>query len=485
MARRLLFRLVRLIVLAAILAVAIVQMVRVHEAVTGPPLAAWHTFVPDEPSAGAIDRFDWASWVAAEDALRGEVREHLVGSLEPEDEVPENRFFAGSPLNPHNFPFDWNRSFALAPEGEPRGAVVLLHGLTDAPFSLRHLAEFYRDRGFVAVAARMPGHGTVPGGLTKADWPEWLATTRLAVREARRLAGGDNPLHIIGYSNGGALAVKYALDAIEDERLDRVDRLVLISPMIGVTGFARFAGLAGWPAVFPGFVRAAWLNTMVEFNPFKYNSFPVNAARQTHLLTRALQRQIDRMERNGRLAEIPPILTFQSLVDATVSTRAVIDALYDKLPENGSEFVVYDLNRSAFVGPLIRSATAELLQHLLPPAVRNFSYTVITNPGTDNPSMVAVRTAAGSGVAETEPFDAVFPRDIYSLSHVALPFPPSDGLYGDDPDPLDNFGINLGTLSTRGETGVLTTGMETLTRISFNPFFGDMLERIDAVVEPR
>jgi hypothetical protein len=168
-----------------------------------------------------------------------------------------------------------------------------------------------------------------------------------------------------------------------------------------------------------------------------------------------------------------------------VSTRAVIDALYDKLPENGSEFVVYDLNRSAFVGPLIRSATAELLQHLLPPAVRNFSYTVITNAETDNPRMVAVRTAAGSGVAETEPFDAVFPRDIYSLSHVALPFPPSDGLYGGDPDPLDNFGINLGTLSTRGETGVLTTGMETLTRISFNPFFGDMLERIDAVIEPR
>jgi hypothetical protein len=95
---------------------------------------------------------------------------------------------------------------------------------------------------------------------------------------------------------------------------------------------------------------------------------------------------------------------------------------------------------------------------------------------------VAVRTAAEAGVAETVPFDAVFPRDIYSLSHVALPFPPSDGLYGGDPDPLDNFGINLGTLSVRGESGVLSTGMETLTRISFNPFFDDMLDRIGAVV---
>ncbi len=482
MARRLLFRLVRLVVLATLMAIVIVQVVRVHEAVTGPPLAAWHTFVPDEPSAGEIDGMDWAEWIAAEDRLRVEVRDHLAGALDPEDKVPENRFFAGSPLNPMNFSVDWNRSFILEPEGAPRGAAVFLHGLTDAPFSLRHLAEFYRDRGFVAVAMRMPGHGTVPGGLTRADWPEWLAATRLAVREARRRAGGDNPLHIIGYSNGGALAVKYALDAVEDERLDRADRLVLISPMIGVTGFARFAGLAGWPAVIPGFVRAAWLNTMVEFNPFKYNSFPVNAARQTHLLTRALQQQIDRMERNGRLAELPPILTFQSLVDATVSTRAVIDALYDKLPDNGSEFVVYDVNRSTVVAPLIRSATSELLGHLLPPAVRNFSYTVITNAGSGDPRMVAVRTAAGAGEAETLAIDADYPRDIYSLSHVALPFPPSDGLYGGDPDPLDDFGINLGTVSVRGESGVLSTGMETLTRITFNPFFDDMLGRIGAVV---
>ena len=41
--------------------------------------------------------------------------------------------------------------------------------------------------------------------------------------------------------------MKYALDAIEDPTLARPDRIVLISPMIGITAFARFAGfrLAG------------------------------------------------------------------------------------------------------------------------------------------------------------------------------------------------------------------------------------------------
>ena len=37
------------------------------------------------------------------------------------------------------------------------------------------------------------------------------------------------------------------------------------------------------------FASAAWLDTMPEFNPFKYNSFPVNGARQSYRLTDALQ----------------------------------------------------------------------------------------------------------------------------------------------------------------------------------------------------
>ena len=48
------------------------------------------------------------------------------------------------------------------------------------------------------------------GALTAVDWETWLAATRLAVREATRLAGADVPLHLVGYSNGGALALKYA-----------------------------------------------------------------------------------------------------------------------------------------------------------------------------------------------------------------------------------------------------------------------------------
>ncbi len=94
------------------------------------------------------------------------------------------------------------------------------------------------------VVPRLPGHGTAPGSLTAVNWGSWMATTRLAMR----LAGSPLPLHMVGYSNGGALAMKYALESLGGSALTRPQQIVLLSPMVGVNGYARFAGIAGWPA---------------------------------------------------------------------------------------------------------------------------------------------------------------------------------------------------------------------------------------------
>jgi alpha-beta hydrolase superfamily lysophospholipase len=64
--------------------------------------------------------------------------------------------------------------------------------------------------------------------------------------------------------------------------------------MIGITSLARFAGIVRLAGRLPAFDKAAWLGIVPEFNPFKYNSFPVNGARQSSLVARRLQAQIDR-----------------------------------------------------------------------------------------------------------------------------------------------------------------------------------------------
>ena len=453
--------------------------VRVFDSQRGPTLEPWHTVVPKELTAEEIADIDWQRYLEAEDAALEEVRARVTRRLDTKDRVPANRYFEDSPVYPGRFAKDWNRSFVLEPEGPPQGAVVLLHGLTDSPYSMRQVARRYRDRGFVAIVPRLPGHGTVPAGLSKVHWEDWAAATRLAVREAMRRAGAGRPLHVVGYSNGGALAVKYALDAIEEPGLTRPTRIVLISPMIGVTEMARFAGFAGLPAIFPPFAKAAWLGIVPEFNPFKYNSFPVNGARQSSLLTRALQPRIARLAREGRLAGLPPILTFQSATDFTVSTSAIVTALYAHLPANGSELVLYDLNRHTKFGPLLRPGKETLVERLLPDAPRHYRTTVVSNAGTGSYDVTERIIEAGATAESVRPLGLRYPNDVFSLSHVALPFPEDDPVYGAAPDPAEDFGVQLGAMALRGERGTLVVSLDALGRTSWNPFFPYQLERIE------
>ncbi len=460
-----------------------VLAVRAWDKQRGPPLQPWHTHAPSELAGSRLRDADWAAWIAAEDAAFADVRANVTATLGETERNPANRYYEGSPLYPGRFARDWNRSYVLEPDAPPAGVVVLLHGLTDSPYSLRHVAEHYRERGWLALGIRLPGHGTVPAALARVDWQDWMAATRLAVREARRRAAPGVPFHLVGYSNGGALAVKYALAALDDASLPMPDRIVLLSPMIGVTAFARFAGVLGWPAVIPAFAKTAWLGIEPEYNPFKYNSFPVNGARQSSLLARALQAQVLHAAGEGRLAGLPPILTFQSVVDATVSVDAVLAGLYAHLPANGSELVLFDINRQSRFALVLRAESAGALARLLPAEPRRYRSTVITNAGADSSEAVERVTEPGDVSARSSAIRLAYPAGVFSLSHVAVPFPLDDGLYGLEPDPADDFGIRLGALAVRGERGVLVTSQEALTRLQSNPFFPYLLRRIDQGID--
>ncbi|MET3353012.1 UNVERIFIED_ORG: alpha-beta hydrolase superfamily lysophospholipase [Xanthobacter viscosus] len=477
-------RAVKLFALLVAVVVLTIFVVRAVDSQRGPPLEPWHTFVPPELSRGALAKADLAQYLEAEGKAFAAVQAKVTQKLPPSDRVRFNRYYDASPIYPGRFAQDFNRTYVLEPKGAPEGAAVFLHGLTDSPYSHRHLAKLYADHGFVAIVLRLPGHGTVPGALTETDYEDWIAATRLAMREARRRVGPDKPVHIVGYSNGGALALMHALDALDDPSLVAPSRIVLMSPMVGVTEFARFAGLAGLPAIFPAFAKAAWLNLIPEFNPFKYNSFPVHAARQSFLLTQALQANIVRHSRTGRLSGLAPVLTFQSVLDHTVSTRAVIDELHARLDDNGSELVLFDINRGGQFEELLTVNAGTALSRLLPPAPRRFRTAVIANASTTTEAMEVRETLANATEETTRPLSVSYPGDVYSLSHVAIPFPLSDGLYGLEPDLSDTFGIRLGDIAARGEFGSLVVGMDMLVRMSSNPFFPYLAERVAAGLPP-
>jgi len=293
------------------------------------------------------------------------------------------------------------------------------------------------------------------------------------------------PLTVVGYSNGGALAVKYALDALEEPALPCADRLVLISPMIGVSPLAGLARLVGALGVVPYFEKTKWLDVIPEYNPFKFNSFPTHAAVQTAVLTRTLHGQIDRLAADGRLGRMPPVLTFQSLVDATVDAQAVVTRFYDKLPRNGSELVVFDINRLAGLDAFMRPSDRELLNRLMQRRERTFRLTVMTNLNHASLDVVARSGDPGSSDVTETPTNLAWPPDTFSLSHIALPFSPDDPVYGRSPDESLGRIVRLGLLSPRGERAVLVAPIDVLMRVSSNPFYSYLEEATRKWVERR
>lgn len=103
----------------------------------------------------------------------------------------------------------------------------------------------------------------------------------------------------------------------------------------------------------------------------------------------------------------------------------------------------------------------------------------MTNATAHTLQTVARTTLAQDREEHRYPLHLAWPADMYSLSHVAVPFPLSDSLYGREPDEKNRYGISLGTISLRGETGTLSVGLETLMRVTSNPFFPWMMTRVD------
>ncbi len=193
-----------------------------------PDLGPWHLADLDEEFTTRSDVNDLEGYLALEDRLFEQLDTLVYGETEPATPTTLNRYQRGSLADPARWSTDWNRTFIL-PQPAPRAVVLLLHGLSDAPYSLRSLGQAFHGAGVHVVGLRIPGHGTAPSGLVEVRWQDMAAATALALRD---LAGQfpDRPLYVVGYSNGAALALNATLDALDDGALPLPDRLVLIAP---------------------------------------------------------------------------------------------------------------------------------------------------------------------------------------------------------------------------------------------------------------
>jgi alpha-beta hydrolase superfamily lysophospholipase len=258
----------------------------------GQPLEPWHTErLSEEYTAKMADEVvTFADYLALEERVFQELYDEVYTEVPTGPEFALVRYSSGSLSDPRTRTPDYNRTFEL-PVDAPRGGVLLLHGLTDSPYSLRALGETLHEQGFWVVGLRLPGHGTAPSGLKYVRWQDMASATQLAFQHLVD-AMGDKPVHVAGYSNGATLALDLSLEALDDPARPMPASLILVSPSIGITAAAALAGPTASLGRVPGFSRVGWAQTTPEFDPYKYNSFPVNGGAQVHRLTRSVASRI-------------------------------------------------------------------------------------------------------------------------------------------------------------------------------------------------
>ena len=435
-----------------------------------PELQAWHRIQLDEefhvssPNAPA----SFTDYLALEDRLIKQVRARVLDNAEAADTWQLSRYNPQSIVSRLALETPYNRSYELAPPGTPRGSVLLVHGLSDSPYSMRSLAETLLAQGYYVVVLRMPGHGTLPSGLLDVKWQDWYGAVALAAKHAAARGGEGKPFVAGGHSTGAALLTLYSLRSLTDTSLPRPTDLHLVSAAIGISPFAVLTNLLSGLSFIPGFEKSRWLDVFPEYDPYKYNSFPVNAANQIYKLTHVVQDTLDSLSAE-QLGTMPRVHMYQSIVDSTVTSTEVIRGLLARLPAGGHELIAFDINRSAAIENLIAPRLRDDIEHLRTGS-QPFRVTLIANHDNTTRSVCAYVREAGSEQVTVRELPLEWPAGVFSVGHVSLPFPIDDPVYGLTPS-SGGTSYNLSAVAGKGESGALVVGLGTFARLRSNPFF--------------
>ncbi|MGP4011937.1 alpha/beta hydrolase [Streptomyces sp. 4N124] len=111
--------------------------------------------------------------------------------------------------------------------------VLLCHGFTGSPQSLRPWAGYLAERGLTVSLPLLPGHGTRWEDMQLTGWQDWYAEVD---RELRALRERCTQVFVAGLSMGGALALRLAA-----KHGDAISGVVVVNPANKVHGLTAYA----------------------------------------------------------------------------------------------------------------------------------------------------------------------------------------------------------------------------------------------------
>ncbi|MEY4206650.1 MAG: hypothetical protein RL255_487, partial [Actinomycetota bacterium] len=104
-------------------------------------------------------------------------------------------------------------------------AVLLIHGFSGSPLSVKPWAEKLHQSGFTVNVPRLPGHGSNWNEMNQTRWEEWFAEVENKFRE---LKSRHQRVFVAGFSMGGALSLRLATIYRNE-----IEGILLVNPSIG------------------------------------------------------------------------------------------------------------------------------------------------------------------------------------------------------------------------------------------------------------
>jgi carboxylesterase len=207
----------------------------------------------------------------------------------------------------------------VAPSAEPFSAeggdtgVLLLHGFTGSPASVRPWAAHLADEGFTVRAPRLPGHGTRWQEMNSTTWHDWYAE---AARALDTLRASCREVFVAGLSMGGCLALRLA-----EERPDDVAGLLLVNPSVA-SDDKRFVFLPVLKRLVGSVGGIRNDIKLAGADEYGYDRTPLKALDSLRALWRATRNDLPKV--------VAPLVVFRSVEDHVVeasSTQIVIQGV--------------------------------------------------------------------------------------------------------------------------------------------------------------
>ena len=126
-------------------------------------------------------------------------------------------------------PVGWMQDWSAVGSGKNAHiGVLLVHGFTGAPPSMRPWGEFLHSKGYSVRVPLLPGHGSKPEDLNEVKWQEWPAKV---IHELNELQKTCDTIFLIGLSMGGGTVLNVATT-----HNAAIKGLILVNPWIHLKG---------------------------------------------------------------------------------------------------------------------------------------------------------------------------------------------------------------------------------------------------------